>query len=157
MPSLDVTDRKILNLLQADSSITNKDLAAAVGVAPATSLERVRRLKERGVLRREVALVNGARVGLGTIAFVSVVLASHASEAVAAFRDEVQKLEPVLECYHTAGESDYLLKVVAADIEGYETVLLDQLTAIPNVSRIRTSFVLSTVKHETRLPLDAAR
>lgn len=156
MASLDATDRKILHLLQTDSSITNKDLSEAVGVAPATSLERVRRLRERGILRGEVALVDGKQVGLGTTAFVSVVLASHTSDAVAAFRDEVQELEAVLECYHTTGESDYLLKVVAPDIEGYEAVLLDDLTAISNVSRIHTSFVLSTVKHETRLPIGAA-
>lgn len=151
---LDELDRALLNRLQEDSSITNAALARELGVAPATTLERVRKLEQRGVLRGYVALVHAAQVGKGTTAFVAVTLASHAADQVALFRDRVAGLPEVLECYHVAGESDYLLKVVAADIAGYEDFLLHSLTAIPNVGKIHTSFVLSTVKHETKIPID---
>ena len=150
---IDETDRRLLRLLQEDGQTTNAELARQVGLAPATTLERVRKLKQRGVLRRVVGLVDAEAVGLGTTAFVSVSLASHEADQVGAFRDRVSALPEVLECYHLTGASDYLLKVVFSSIHAYEDFLLHRLAVIPNVSKIHTSFVLSTVKHETRLPL----
>lgn len=150
---MDATDRQILDLLQQDGRMTNAELARQVGLAPATTLERVKKLEQRGVIRGYVALVDAGRVARGTTALVAVRLASHAADAVAAFRDAVTALPDVLECYHVSGADDYLLKVVAADIRAYEDFLLGTLTAIPNVGQIHTSFVLSTVKHQTRLPV----
>lgn len=149
----DDVDHQILTLLQQDGQMSNAELARQLGLAPATTLERVRKLRQRGVLRGFVALVDPAEVGLGTTAFVTVSLASHEAKKVEAFRDQVSALNEVLECYHLTGESDYLMKVVFGSIGQYEDFLLHKLAAIPNVDRIRTSFVLSTVKHETRLPL----
>ena len=125
-------------------------------LAPATTLDRVRKLEKRGVIRRYVALVVPETVGQKTTAFVTVTLASHQADRVAAFRDSVSRLSEVLECYHTSGEYDYLLKVVAEDIRTYEDFLLHKLAATPNVGRIHTSFVLSTVKHETKIPIGEA-
>ena len=150
---LDSTDREILRLLQADAGITNADLARKLGLAPATTLERVRKLKQRGIIRSIVALVDAERVGQGTMALVAIALASHQHDHVQAFRDHVIALPEVLECYHVSGEYDYLIKVVAVNIAGYEDFLLHKLTATPNVGRVHTSFVLSTVKHETAIPL----
>ncbi len=150
---LDELDRQILGLLQEDSSITNVALARRVGLAPATTLDRVRKLEQRGVIRGYVALVSPEAVGQQTTAFVTVTLASHRAAQVEQFRDSVRRLPEVLECFHTSGEYDYLLKVVAEDIRAYEDFLLHRLAATPNVGRIHTSFVLSTVKHETRIPV----
>lgn len=150
---MDDTDRKILDLLQTDSRITNVELARRVGLAPATTLERVKKLEQRGLIRATVALVDAKQAGYGTTAFVSVILASHDAATVRAFRDAVQTLPQVLECYHITGELDYLLKVIARDIEAYEAFLLDELAQVPGFGRIRTSFVLSTVKHATQIPV----
>ena len=150
---LDEIDRKILDWLQEDSSITNVELARRLGLAPATSLDRVKKLKQRGVITGHVVLVDPARVGKGTTAFISVALASHQADLVKQFRDSVSALPEVLECHHISGEYDYLLKVVAEDIRRYEDFLLGKLVATPNVGKIHTSFVLSTVKHKTKIPV----
>jgi Lrp/AsnC family leucine-responsive transcriptional regulator len=150
---LDETDRQILDFLQEDSSISNVALARRLGLAPATTLDRVKKLKQRGVIRGQVALVDPVRVGQGTTAFVSVALASHQAEQVKQFRDSVARLPQVLECHHISGEYDYLLKVVAEDIRRYEDFLLGQLVATPNVGKIHTSFVLSTVIYKTKIPV----
>lgn len=149
----DEIDRQILDQLQEDNRITNVELARRVGLAPATTLDRVKKLEQRGVIRGHVTLVDPERVGKGTAAFVLVALASHRAEQVQAFRDSVSGLPEVLECYHVSGEYDYLLKVVAEDIRRYEDFLLHKLTATPNIGKIHTSFVLSTVKHKTKIPV----
>lgn len=154
VPVLDDIDRRILDIFQEDSGITNVELARRMGLAPATTLDRVKKLEQRGIIRGYVALVDQAMVGKGTTAFVAVSLASHQREQVDRFRDSVRELPEVLECYHVSGEYDYLLKVVAEDIRRYEDFLLNKLTATPNVGTIYTSFVLSTVKHETKIPID---
>ena len=150
---LDDTDRKILEILQNDSSITNVALANMVGLAPATTLERVRKLERSGVIRHYVALVDADKIDMGLMVIVEVQLASHKSRGIDGFREAVIQLEEVLECYHLSGETDYMLKVVVPNIEGYERFLLEELTKVPNVGRVHTSFVLSTVKHDTRLPI----
>ena len=151
--SLDHIDRRILDILQEDGGITNVELARQVGLAPATTLDRVKKLKQSGIIRGYVALVDLSKVNQGTIAFVSVSLNAHGAELVESFRERVQALPEVLECYHVSGESDYLLKVVSADIQRYEDFLLHKLASIPNIGKIHTSFVLSTVKHETKIPI----
>lgn len=150
---LDDTDRQILALLQDDSSITNVKLADRLGLAPATTLERVRKLERAGVIRRYVALVDADKVDMGLMAFVEVQLASHASRGVDGFQESVLQLEEVLECYHLTGETDYMLKVAVPNIEAYERFLLEELTKLPNVGRLHTSVVLSTIKHDTKLPV----
>jgi DNA-binding Lrp family transcriptional regulator len=150
---LDDTDRQILQILQEDSSITNVALSERVGLAPATTLERVRKLERAGVISRYVALVDADKVDMGLMAFIEVQLASHASRGVDGFQEAVSHLEQVLECYHLTGETDYMLKVVVPNIEAYESFLLEELTKVPNVGRVHTSFVLSTLKHDTRLPI----
>lgn len=154
LESLDRTDRRILNILQKDGGTTNVELARQVGLAPATTLDRVRKLRQNGVIRGYVALVDSAKVEQSTVAFVSISLQEHGAERLDAFRTHVESLPEVMECYHVSGESDFLLKVVARDIGTYEDFLLHRLTSIPFIGRIHTSFVLSTVKHDTRLPID---
>ena len=90
---------------------------------------------------------------MGLLAFVEVQLAVHASRGVDGFQAAVTSLDQVLECYHLTGETDYLLKVAVPNIEAYERFLLEELTQVPNVGRVHTSFVLSTIKHDTRLPI----
>lgn len=151
--ALDPTDVQILDVLQADSGITNVELSRRIGMSPATTLERVKKLENKGIIRKYVALVDHSKLNLSTMAYVFVTLDTHAREPVERFREQVKALPEVLECYHMAGEIDYLLKVVGQSIQVLERFLLDHLAGIENVAKMRTSFVFSQIKHETKISL----
>lgn len=146
-------DRKILGILQAQGRIPNVQLAAEVGLSPSAVLERVRKLEERGIIERYVTILDSRKLGLGTIAFVAVSLNLHQSDSIENFHRFVGESGKVLECYHVAGGEDYLLKVYARDIEDYERFLLSELTRTRGIDKVKTMFVLSTLKHETAIPL----
>jgi len=149
-------DIRILEILQLQGRIPNVQLAAEVGLSPSAVLERVRKLEERGVIDRYVTLIDNKKVGLGTIAFVAVSLNLHQQNSIENFHRFVKESEHVLECYHVAGGEDYLLKVYSKDIEDYEHFLLHSLTRIKGIDRVKTMFVLSTLKRDLGLPLDLA-
>ncbi|MFG0331379.1 MAG: Lrp/AsnC family transcriptional regulator [Phycisphaerales bacterium] len=152
---LDETDRSILAILQRNSKITNADLAKRVGVSPPTALERVKKLERRGVIRGYTALVDPASVNKTTAAIVHLSLREHGRQPLKQVRAKLIELDEVLACWHTAGEEDFILKVVVADMAEYERFVTNKLSAIKGVGRIRTTFVLNTCKEETRLPLDS--
>jgi Lrp/AsnC family leucine-responsive transcriptional regulator len=152
--SLDPVDRKILSILQENGRITNVKLASEVGLSPPTVLERVRKLEERGIIEKYVALVDPAKVGLGLCAFVQVSLSFHRRKEIERFRSEVLEFPEVLECYHVSGEGDYLLKVVAGDIQAYRDWLVTRLTNLEVVQRVQTVIVFETMKRETKLSVD---
>ena len=152
---LNPADRRILELLQDKGRIPNVQLAAEVGLSPSAVLERVRKLEERGIIERYVAIVDHKRVGLGTAAFVAVSLNLHQKDSIENFHRFVAGSSKVLECHHVAGTEDYLLKVLSHDIDDYEHFLLNELTRIHGVDRVRTMFVLSTLKRETAIPIEA--
>jgi Lrp/AsnC family leucine-responsive transcriptional regulator len=151
---LDKVDRKILTILQEDGRITNVKLAARVGLSPPTVLERVRKLEERGIIQRYVALVDPTLVGQGMTAYILVSLTLHRKKDIEQFRKDILRQGEVLECYHVAGEGDFLLRVVERDIEAYRDFLVSKLTGMEGVQRVRTMIVFETLKKETKLPLD---
>jgi Lrp/AsnC family leucine-responsive transcriptional regulator len=151
---LDHIDRKIINLLQDNGRMTNAQLAKEIGLSPPPMLERVRKLEKNGIIRKYVALVDPKKLDLGTIAFVSVSLSLHQKRAIQHFVSEIQKIPEILECYHITGEEDYLLKVVIKDIEHYERFLVEKLTPLSGISKIKTSFILNTLKQNTKIPVD---
>jgi Lrp/AsnC family leucine-responsive transcriptional regulator len=153
MEKLDSIDRKILHIIQDNARMTNTELAARIGMSPPPVLERVKKLEKRGYIKKYAALLDPDKVGCGTIVFVSVALAIHQYKSVSSFVKKIQALPEVLECYHLTGEEDYLLKVFVKDIKEYESFVLNKLTKIPGLNKIKTSFVLSTVKYETNLPV----
>jgi Lrp/AsnC family transcriptional regulator, leucine-responsive regulatory protein len=149
---LDAVDRKLLKLLQEDGSLTNTELAARVGLTPAPTLERVRKLEREGFVRKYVALLDQAKLGKPVTAFVSVIMRSHGSRTDGTLKRAIAKLPEVLECHHIAGDEDYLLKVVAASPADYERFVLEKLTRIPAIEKVKTTFVLSSSKLETSIP-----
>lgn len=154
MKHIDNVNRQILNILQEQGSITNSELAAKVGMAPPTVLERVKKLERLGVIKKYVALVDEQKIGRGIIAFVSISVADHSSQAIKNFNKEIHNLNQVLECYHITGEKDYLLKVIVKDIPAYEAFALDKLAALPNIGKISTMFVLSAIKQDTKIEIE---
>lgn len=151
---LDKTDKKILDILQDDARITNVELSSKVGISPPAMLERVKRLEKQGVIRKYVALTNPEMIGKNTFAFVSVSLSVHQIPSINDFTKSIDKMEEVLECYHIAGEEDFILKVAVENIQQYEKFLLEKLTKVKGVSRVNTTFVLSSVKFNTKIHID---
>jgi DNA-binding Lrp family transcriptional regulator len=151
--TLDSIDRKILAVLQEYARIPNVELAGKVGLSPSPCLRRVRELEEGGVIRRHVALVDPAAVGLGVSVFVSVRLERQVEGALENFEAAVLARAEVMECYLMTGDADYLLRVVVCDLPAYEQFLMQHLTRVPGIASIRSSFALKQVKYTTALPL----
>ncbi len=150
---LDKIDLHILTILQEKGRITNAQLAGLVGLSPSRTLERVRRLENRGVIRKYVALVDPEVLDRGTLAYVQVSLARHGISAIHRFLKAINDIPEVLECHHIAGDFDYLLKVRVKNIPEYQEFALQRLTSLDGIRTFETYFVLGTEKQETSLPL----
>ncbi|MDX1664648.1 MAG: Lrp/AsnC family transcriptional regulator [Candidatus Promineifilaceae bacterium] len=152
--SLDELDRAMLHHLQPDARLTNVELARRVDLSATGLQKRLRKLEERGVIEGYVTLLDRTALGFDMLCFVQVTLQKHEPEAVARFRDAVQGLSEVLECHHVTGEYDYLLKVVVRNTRHLEQFLMETLTPIPGMDKIRTSLVLSEIKRTTSVPVE---
>lgn len=154
LQSLDEKDLALLQYLQEDARITNTELARRVDLSPPGLQRRVRKLEESGVIERYVTIVNREAVGFDMLCFVQVTLQRHDPEANKGFKDIVGGMPEVLECYHITGEYDYLLKVAVRNRKHLEAFLLDALTPVPGMDKIRTSLVLREIKTTNAVPLD---
>ena len=154
---LDKTDYRILDALQQDGSLTNVELARRVHLSPSPCLARVKALEARGVIARYVALTSAPALGLGLNVFISISLKSQSKAALAEFEQRIAEHDEVMECYLMTGDSDYLIRVAVADIGALERFILEQLTPIPGIEKIRSSFALKQVRYKTALPLPVLR
>lgn len=154
--NLDATDLRILDELQRDGSLSNVELARRVHLSPSPCLARVKALESAGIIVRYVALANAAALGLGLNVFISISLKSQDKEALANFERRIAEHDEVMECYLMTGDSDYLIRVAVADIGALEQFILEQLTPIPGIDKIRSSFALKQVSYKTALPLSAS-
>lgn len=153
---LDKIDRRILQALQTDGSLSNLELAERVGLSATPCARRVKRLEAEGVIRGYVALADQSKLGLTLTAHVSVTMDRHTPERFETFETEIQSYAEVLECCVVTGQSaDYLLKVVVRDMAHYEQFLLGKLTRIAGVSGVHSSFQLRSVTAKTALPVGA--
>lgn len=150
---LDATDRKILEILQADSNITNAQLAQEIGLSPAPTLERVKKLEAAKIIKSYHASIDPASVGLGVSTFVMVSLKGHNKENIHKFIDAVQEIEEVVECHHLTGQADFILKVVSSDISSYQTLMLEKVSNIDVVDNMQSMVILSTFKDSKVVPI----
>lgn len=150
---LDAIDRNILDVLQQNARISNVELSEKVNLSPSPCLRRVRRLESEGTIRSYVTLLDPAEVGLPVSVFVQVSLERQVDDALENFERAIVARPEVMECYLMTGDSDYLLRVVAPDLEAFQRFLLDHLTRIPGVASIKSSFALKQVSYRTALPL----
>jgi Lrp/AsnC family leucine-responsive transcriptional regulator len=150
---LDPIDIRILNELQNDSSHSNVELSKRVHLSPSPCLMRVKALKDKGVIRNYVALADPKILGLGLNVFISISLKEQSKEALAQFEQRISEHDEVMECYLMTGDSDYLIRVAVADMGALEKFILEQLTPIPGIEKIRSSFALKQVRYKTALPL----
>jgi Lrp/AsnC family transcriptional regulator, leucine-responsive regulatory protein len=151
--TLDPADRKLLAILQQEGRITNAALAERVHLSPSACLARVRRLEEAGVIEKYVALVNPRHIGLTVNVLLFVTLSKQIDKALKTFEAAILDRPEVVECFLMTGDADYLLHVIVKDVQAYERLVLDHLTKIPGVDKIRSSFSLKQVKFETALPV----
>jgi Lrp/AsnC family transcriptional regulator, leucine-responsive regulatory protein len=154
MIKLDKINTKILTILQNNSSITNSDLSRELGLAPATTLERVKKLESSGVIKGYVALVDQKKIGKPITAFVEISMNNHSAESIKKFSRDIAALPEVLECFHLAGDKDFLLKVITEDIDSYRVFALDKLASIPGIGNVCTFFTLNTIKSSTGITLE---
>ncbi len=154
MPKIiDTTDRILLATLQRDGRITNSALAEAVHLSPSACLRRVKRLEEQGIIAGYVALLEREAVGSGTTVFVEISLTGQQEELLDAFEAAVAAVPQVMSCHLMAGNADYLLKVVVADVADYERIHRNYVARLPGVAQVRSSFALRAVKETTALEL----
>lgn len=149
---LDKIDLKILRILQENSKITNLDLSKKIGLSPAPTLERVKKLEQTHVIESYHAKVNPQAIGLNVKTFVLVSLAWQKENALNHFLEKIKEIDEITECYIITGEADFLVKIVCKDIPTYEQLLFKTLSQIEEIERLRTLMTLSTVKDSKILP-----
>ena len=150
---LDRIDIEILKYLQADSSLSNIELAEKVCLSPSPCARRVKILKDNGYVRGSVTLLDPEKVGLPVNVFIQVSLSHQIKKNLQLFEKEVAQWSEVMECYLMTGDFDYLIRVVDPDLHAYQLFLDTRLTLVKGVDNIRSSFSLKQVRYKTELPL----
>jgi len=150
---IDTTDKKILHILQENAKITNAQLSKEIGLSPAPTLERVKKLENMGLIKSYHAMLDTEKVGLGVSTFVQVFLQSHKKSVIDAFVEKINAIENVIECHHITGSCDFLLKVIASDIQAYQRLILERISEIEEISNMQSMVILSTFKDKKILPI----
>lgn len=153
----DQIDRNILEILQANAKITNAQLSKEIGLSPAPTLERVKKLENQGVILSYHAKLNHHEIGLGVSTFVQVTLVGHKKEFISRFVNRINEIPEVVECHHITGQGDFILKIVAADIESYQKLMLEVISEIPEIDNMQSIIILSTFKDSKVMPIPAAQ
>ncbi|MFC7706244.1 Lrp/AsnC family transcriptional regulator [Plastorhodobacter daqingensis] len=151
--TLDEIDLRILRVLQQDGRRTNAEIAEAVGLSPTPCLRRIRLLEEEGVIRRYVALLDAAQLGLGLSVFVRVWLKGQDADSVSSFIAAVRRTPEIVECHLMAGDCDYILRVVSRDMDDYRRFQMERLSGLPGILNFKTDIPMQLVKWSTELPI----
>jgi len=150
---IDELDKKIMRILQQNARTTIKEIAEQVGMSSTPVFERIKKLEKHGYIDRYVALLDEAKLGYKMVAFVQISLNLHNLDEVNAFVRRVTVFPEVMECYHTTGESDFLLKILVSDMDRFNDFILHKLSEIENLRHVKTQFALSTRKRTTEIGL----
>lgn len=151
--SLDKTDRKILNMLQEDNQITNIELAEKVGISPPSCFRRVKRLRESGIIAKDVSLIDPFKIGQSLVVFVSVTLEKQREDMLSHFERNILNATEVAQCYFISGEIDYLLVVHVRDMNHYHEFSRRVFVKEANIRMFRSSFCLKRVKYDTKVQI----
>ena len=151
--TLDESDRKILRILQCNSDLTVKELAAKLHLSTSPTFERQKRLERDGYIERYMAVVNPHKVGNGIMVLCNIRLKQHSQELIQEFMDVVQNLEEITECYNTSGDYDFLIKVYAHDMKSYQQFMLNTLGTINCIGSLHSIFVIDETKNTHGVPI----
>ena len=151
--TLDETDRKILRILQRNSDLTVKELAAKLHLSTSPTFERQKRLERDGYIERYMAVVNPHKVGNGIMVLCNIRLKQHSQELIQEFMNVVQNLEEITECYNTSGDYDFLIKVYAHDMKSYQQFMLNTLGIINCIGSLHSIFIIDETKNTHGVPI----
>lgn len=150
---LDRLDLKILQRLQQDSKMTNKEISNELELSVTAVYERVKRLEREGVISKYVALLNPEKVQKGFMVFCQIKLIQHTRSYLTKFEKEVTELSEVLECFHVSGEYDYILKVMVKDMAAYREFMVSKLTNLDHIGSTQSTFIINKVKNTSAINL----
>lgn len=150
---IDNIDKKILEMLQQNAKITNSLLSKQIGLSPAPTLERVKKLERKGIISGYHAQLNLSKIGLGVSTFVLVSLKEHNKRNINIFLNKIDKVKNVIECHHITGTGDFILKVVSENIASYQELMLDKVSEIEATDSLQSMVILSTFKDNKVMPL----
>lgn len=153
MHKIDDIDKKILGILQSRAKITNAKLSEEIGLSPAPTLERVKKLEQMGIITSYHAKLNTEKIGLGVTTFVLATLNGHNRANIEGFVSEIEEIPEVVECHHITGAGDFILKVIAKDIASYQKLMLEKVSDIKQVDNMQSMVVLSTFKDSKVIPV----
>lgn len=151
--TLDDYDRKILRALQQNADYSMNELGDKVGLSHTPCWRRIKRLEHDGYIRSRVVLADPKKLSFGVTVHAYIIIQSHDEASLNAFENAVQTVEEIVECYSTSGDKDYVLKIVARDVEDYERLLKKDIVHLPNVASVNSTFALKQVKFTTALPV----
>ncbi|WP_026997948.1 Lrp/AsnC family transcriptional regulator [Flectobacillus major] len=154
MAALDNTDLRILQLLQEDALMTNKEIAAKLNLTTTPVHERIKRLENDGIIEKYTAILNKSKLGKSLVVLVDVTLKEHAAEFLAQFERDVLLLPEVVECYCISGGADFLLKVLVKDMDEYRHFILHKLATLANIGNAQSRFVVNEIKSQTPVPIN---
>jgi len=150
---LDKIDRKIVDILQSNAKITNAQLSKDIGLSPAPTLERVKKLETSGIIKSYHAKLDTDKIGLGVHTFVQVSLKGHNKRNIDLFVCEINKIREVIECHHITGTGDFILKIISSDIQAYQKLMLEKVSEIEVVDGLQSMIILSTFKDSKVMPV----
>lgn len=151
---LDEIDIRILSLLQDDSRLTNKELAAKIHLSPTPTFERVKRLEREGYITKYMAVLDAEKINRGFVAFCYISMKQHSFENSQRIMEAVQNIPEIVECYNISGDYDFMLKIYVSDMKAYQEFVLRILGDLDCIGSLNSSFVLGEVKNSHQLPID---
>ena len=150
---LDEIDKKILKILQSNAKITNAQLSIDIGLSPAPTLERVRKLEHLGIIKSYHAAVDNEQLGLGVGVFIQLSLANHKKNDILSFIEKINQIPEIIECHHITGAADFLLKVLAKEVSNYQQCILNKLVDIEEIGNMQSLVILATYKNAKVMPI----
>ena len=152
--ALDETDKRILRAVQRDAERSTSEIAEEVGLSQAPCWRRLQKLKEEGYIKAQVALLDRRKIGLNTQIFAQVKLTATGRSNLDAFTEAIRSFPEVLDCFVMMGSVDFVLRIVAKDIEAYEKFFFQKLSRVPGVLDVNSMVALSEIKSTTQLPIE---
>ncbi len=152
--NLDKTDLKILKTLQENAKITNLQLSAEIGLSPAPTLERVKKLENAKLIQGYYTQLDAEALGIGISAIIQITLTRQIENAIVNFKNEINNIPEIMECYQVTGSADYVLIVMMKDIRAFESLISQKLSKMEEIGQMQTMVVLSKPKDSKVLPID---
>ena len=150
---IDAIDRSILRMLQQHSKMTIKEIAGKLNLTASPVFERIKRLEKEEYITSYRAVIDRKKIGLSLLVFCNISLIQHEANSIKKFEKDIQQFPEVIECYHIGGMSDYLIKVVAKDMDTYQHFVAKKLASVENIRQVQSSFVMTEVKSTADLPI----